>query len=262
MTKKLLDLVRNREEMLQKNVYTKVTPDWVPILKQFFGFDNFKTFDNIRKSMDETHKDCFPPPELCFRAFKETSLEDLKVVILGQDPYHGPGQANGLAFSYSGTGTRMPPSLVNILQELKDNFPKIPIQNRIDRSLEPDLVDWARQGVLLLNSALTVLHKQPNSHSKIWRIFTESILRRIAQEKPNTIFVLWGNNSQEFIPVLKQENIGDGLILKAAHPSPFSAHKGFFGCNHFKIINHILSQQGRELIDWFSIKEAKKEYPF
>ena len=182
----------------------------------------------------------YPPGKLIFSAFNHTHFDNVKVVILGQDPYHGPGQANGLCFSVS-DGIAMPPSLVNIFKEIQNDlgYP-MPASGNLER--------WADQGVLLLNAMLTVRANEPGSHQgKGWETFTDSVIHRISEEKEGVIFLLWGKYAQA------KERLIDGskhFILKAPHPSPFSVHSGFFGCKHFSKANEILRQQGKQEIDW------------
>jgi len=176
---------------------------------------------------------CYPPKSEVFRAFELCSLEDVKVVILGQDPYHGPAQANGLAFSVH-AGQKAPPSLRNMLKEVWDDVGGMPWV---------DLTRWAEQGVFLLNTVLTVEEKKPGSHSKFgWETFTDEVIRIISQHQPHVVFMLWGNYAQ------KKEMLIDTskhLVLKAPHPSPLSAYQGFFGCKHFSQANVFL--EGKEL---------------
>ena len=175
----------------------------------------------------------FPPQYLMFRAFQLCPFENVKVVILGQDPYHGKEQANGLAFSVN-NGMKLPPSLRNILKEYNDDLKT----NRTD----PDLADWAARGVLLLNSVLSVRESKPESHSKIgWQEYTDSIIKQINDRKENVIFLLWGNyakSKEKLIDVSKHK------VLKATHPSPLSANRGgWFGCKHFSQVNKLLKEQ-------------------
>jgi len=182
----------------------------------------------------------YPPGKLIFNAFEQTHFDNVKVVILGQDPYHGPKQAMGLSFSVP-EGINPPPSLINIFKELhKDIGMPIPPTG--------DLTPWAKQGVLLLNAVLTVRANEPASHSKIgWMNFTDAVIKKISDEKQGIVFLLWGRFAQE-----KQILIDETKhhVLKAAHPSPFSADKGFFGCRHFSRTNELLIKQGLAPIDW------------
>lgn len=182
----------------------------------------------------------YPPPHLIFNALNSTPFDRVKVVIIGQDPYHGPGQAMGLAFSVP-KGIKPPSSLINIFKELhKDGGCSIPSHGNLER--------WAVQGVLLLNSVLTVRMHQANSHAtKGWEPFTDAVIKTISQKKAGVVFILWGNSAQA------KAKLVDGTkhhILKAAHPSGLSANRGFFGCRHFSKTNQMLERQGFSPIDW------------
>jgi uracil-DNA glycosylase len=182
----------------------------------------------------------YPPGDKIFAAFDRTPFENVKVVILGQDPYHGNGQAHGLCFSVP-QGIPVPPSLVNIFRELQGDL-GLPMPSH------GNLEAWADQGVLLLNATLTVRANQAGSHqNRGWENFTDAVIRKLSQEKEGLVFILWGRYAQA------KENLIDASrhhILKAAHPSPFSAQSGFFGCRHFSRTNEILQDQGKEPIDW------------
>lgn len=182
----------------------------------------------------------YPPPYLIFNAFNSTPFDKVKAVILGQDPYHGPGQAMGLSFSVP-EGIKIPPSLGNIFKELKQDLGcSIPSHGNLER--------WAIQGVLLLNTVLTVRNHQANSHAKKgWEQLTDAVIRSISEKRRGVVFILWGNCAQE------KSRLIDGSkhhILKSAHPSGLSAHRGFFGCRHFSRTNQILEQNGESPIDW------------
>ncbi|MEJ5090348.1 uracil-DNA glycosylase [Sphingobacterium faecium] len=183
----------------------------------------------------------FPPPELVFNAFKLTGFDSLKVVILGQDPYHNDGQAHGLAFSVP-DGIALPPSLKNIFKELEIDIPGF----KIPRS--GDLSHWAQQGVLLLNATLTVNAHQAGSHQKKgWEQFTDQVIKAISDQKDAVVFLLWGAYAQ------KKANLIDAnkhLILSTVHPSPLSVYRGFFGCKHFSQANFFLQKHGKKAIDW------------
>jgi uracil-DNA glycosylase len=199
-------------------------------------------FQQLKAFLVEERKQhiVYPPGKLIFSAFNHTPFNNVKVVILGQDPYHGQGQANGLCFSVS-DGIKMPPSLVNIFKEIQNDlgYP-IPQSGNLER--------WADQGVLLLNAMLTVRANEAGSHQKRgWESFTDSIIQHLSQQKQGIIFILWGKYAQA------KEELIDGSkhpILKAAHPSPFSAYNGFFGCKHFSKANAMLLAQGKREIDW------------
>jgi uracil-DNA glycosylase len=182
----------------------------------------------------------FPPGNLIFNAFNHTPFGKVKVVLLGQDPYHGPGQAHGLCFSVP-DGIPKPPSLVNIFKELKDDL-------GIPFPAHGNLTSWADQGILLLNATLTVRENQAGSHqNKGWETFTDAAISRLSENKDSLIFVLWGNYA------LAKRSLIDSskhFILTAAHPSPLSASKGFFGCRHFSQINNLMDTMGHQKIDW------------
>ncbi len=182
----------------------------------------------------------YPPGPLIFNAFYKTPYDKVKVVILGQDPYHNKGQAHGLSFSVP-EGVSKPPSLINIFKELQSDI-------GISTPLSGNLEKWTEKGVLLLNATLTVRQNEPGSHSKIgWINFTDAVIKKLSKEKLNIVFLLWGKFAQD-----KQALIDETrhYILKAAHPSPFSAEKGFFNCRHFSKTNEYLLKQGEQPIDW------------
>ena len=192
----------------------------------------------LTKSIDEGKK-VFPPESLIFNAFNLTTLDELKVVIIGQDPYHNPGQAMGLSFSVP-QGVRVPPSLKNIYKEINDDI-GCPIPDH------GDLSSWASQGVLLLNAILTVEEKSPASHSKIgWQTFTDAIITFISDVKEGVIFMLWGKYAQGKASLVNDKK---HYILNAAHPSPL-ARGAFFGCKHFSKCNNLLDKQGKQSINW------------
>ncbi|AVX05407.1 uracil-DNA glycosylase [Maritalea myrionectae] len=182
----------------------------------------------------------FPAGSNFFRALDLTPLEDVKVVILGQDPYHGPGQAHGLSFSVR-PGVRIPPSLLNIYKEIERDL-------GLPRPQHGFLENWAKQGVLLLNSVLTVEQGQAGAHQgKGWERFTDAVIEKINAQGNPTVFMLWGSYAQKKASFINQDR---HLVLKAPHPSPLSAHRGFLGCGHFSKANAFLSAQGRDPIDW------------
>jgi uracil-DNA glycosylase len=192
----------------------------------------------LTKSIDEGKK-VFPPESLIFNAFNLTTLDELKVVIIGQDPYHNPGQAMGLSFSVP-QGVRVPPSLKNIYKEINEDL-GCPIPDH------GDLSSWASQGVLLLNAILTVEEKSPASHSKIgWQTFTDAIITFISDVKEGVIFMLWGKYAQGKASLVNDKK---HYILNAAHPSPL-ARGAFFGCKHFSKCNNLLDKQGKQSINW------------
>lgn len=185
-------------------------------------------------------KTIYPTPKDIFQAFDLTPFDQVKVVILGQDPYHGPKQANGLAFAVH-EDVKIPPSLKNIFIEIQSDTGITPITHG-------DLSRWAKQGVLLLNSTLTVQASTPGSHQKKgWEEFTDAVIRKLSKEKQNLVFMLWGNYAkQKGLLVDRSKH----LVLEAAHPSPFSVYNGFFGCKHFSKTNQYLKDQGLSEIDW------------
>jgi uracil-DNA glycosylase len=182
----------------------------------------------------------YPPGKEIFRAFDCCDFDEVKVVIIGQDPYHGPGQANGLCFSVR-PGVRMPPSLLNIFKEIQNDIQKpIPASGDLER--------WASQGVLLLNATLTVRASTPGSHqNKGWENFTDEVIRKISDEKENVVFLLWGAYAQKKGEII---NRNKHLVLMSAHPSPFSADRGFFGGKHFSKANAYLKSKGLKEIEW------------
>jgi len=217
-----------------------IEASWKEVLHTEFNKSYFENIVAFLKTEKAQGKIIYPPGSLIFNAFDKTPFDKLKIVLLGQDPYHGKGQAMGLSFSVP-KGVRPPPSLINIFKELYDDV-GVPI------SSSGDLTSWADQGILLLNAALTVRADEPNSHSKIgWHQFTDAVIKKISDEKDGIIFLLWGafaHQKQELIDQNKHR------VLKAAHPSPYSADKGFFGCRHFSKANEFLVRQKQEPIDW------------
>ena len=217
-----------------------IEESWKKELKEEFEKPYFEKIVHFLKQERTAGKTIYPPGKQIFNAFEWTSFSNVKVVILGQDPYHGTGQAHGLSFSVQNK-VAPPPSLVNIYKEINDDL-DIPIART--GNLEP----WAKQGVLLLNASLTVEANTPNSHSQIgWHTFTDEVIKHISADKEHVVFMLWGKFAQN------KEGLIDGtkhLILKAAHPSPFSAHSGFFGSKHFSKANNWLREQGIKPIDW------------
>ena len=218
----------------------KIEASWKEVLKHEFTKPYFLQVAAHLKTERATGALVYPPGQLIFNAFNTTPLDQVKVVILGQDPYHGPGQAMGLSFSVP-DGVSPPPSLGNIYKELLTDI-GLPIPKT------GNLTKWAQQGVFLLNAILTVRSNEPASHAKIgWMDFTNAVIRKISDEKKGIVFLLWGKFAQE-----KQVLIDETkhFVLKASHPSPFSADKGFFGCKHFSKTNALLMKQGLDAIDW------------
>jgi len=183
----------------------------------------------------------YPPQSDVFNAFKLTELDNLKVVLLGQDPYHGPNQAHGLAFSVR-HGVRVPPSLQNMYKELALEYPEFVIP------AHGCLEDWAKQGVLLLNTVLTVVATQANSHRHLgWEQFTDKVIAQISTHCQGIVFLLWGSHAQKKGRFIDRQR---HYVLEAPHPSPLSAHRGFLGCGHFKQANELLVKQGKTPINW------------
>ncbi len=199
-------------------------------------------FIDLKKFLIEEKKQhiVYPKGSLIFNAFNQTPFDAVKVVILGQDPYHGPGQAHGLCFSVP-EGIPFPPSLRNILKEIREDIGKnIPPHGNLER--------WARQGVLLLNATLTVRANQAGSHQKKgWENFTDTVIKKIADERENLVFMLWGRYARDKKSLIDESR---HCVLEAAHPSPLSAHNGFFGCRHFSKANKYLISKNKEAIDW------------
>lgn len=186
-------------------------------------------------------KTVYPPQKDVFNAFRLTELGDIKVVILGQDPYHGPNQAHGLAFSVL-PGVAVPPSLVNIYKELVTDIPGF------ERPKHGYLESWARQGVMLLNTVLTVEAGKAHSHAKFgWETFTDNVIAAINQHREGVVFLLWGSHAQKKGSIIDRSR---HHVLQAPHPSPLSAHRGFFGCAHFSTTNQLLSEKGETPVDW------------
>ena len=218
----------------------QIEESWKKVLHTEFSKSYFENTVAFLKTEKAQEKIIYPPGSLIFNAFEKTPFKKLKVLLLGQDPYHGKGQAMGLSFSVP-KGVRPPPSLINIFKELHDDIGvQIPSTG--------DLTPWAEQGVMLLNAALTVRAGEPNSHAKIgWHQFTDAVIKKVSDEKEGIIFLLWGSfahQKQELIDQTKHH------VLKAAHPSPYSADKGFFGCKHFSKTNEFLVAQKQDPIDW------------
>ncbi|HLF47678.1 MAG TPA: uracil-DNA glycosylase [Chitinophagaceae bacterium] len=218
----------------------KIEESWKEMLKDEFSKPYFQQIPNHLKTEKEQGKKIFPPGSLIFNAFNTTPIHKVKVVILGQDPYHGQGQAHGLCFSVS-TGIPKPPSLINIFKELHEDT-GVPIPDH------GNLTHWAMQGVFLLNASLTVRSNEPMSHAKIgWAAFTDAVIKKISDTREHVVFLLWGKFAQEKKYLIDESK---HLILKAAHPSPLSAHAGFFGCKHFSAANVWLMKNGIDPVDW------------
>jgi uracil-DNA glycosylase len=217
----------------------KIESTWKERLQNEFEQPYFKQMVNFVK--DEYQQNTvYPPGKQIFSAFDRCSFDNLKVVIIGQDPYHGPNQANGLCFSVN-DGVPMPPSLLNIFKEIKSDLGKdIPPTGNLER--------WADQGVLLLNATLTVRAHQPGSHqNKGWETFTDAVISKVSSECRHLVFMLWGAFAQRKGAIIDENK---HLVLKSAHPSPFAANKGFFGNKHFSKANEYLKKVGKDPIDW------------
>lgn len=217
----------------------KIDDSWKEILKKEFEKDYFINLTNFVRNEYQT-KTIYPPASKIFSAFNHTSFEDVKVVLIGQDPYHGVGQANGLSFSVA-DGVKSPPSLRNIYKELYDD---LGIEIPTSGNLEP----WAKQGVLMLNATLTVEASTPGSHQKKgWEEFTDAVIEALSDKKENLVFILWGAYAQK-----KGERINRNkhFVIESAHPSPFAAHRGFFGSKPFSKTNTFLKSKNLNEINW------------
>jgi uracil-DNA glycosylase len=212
---------------------------WSHMLKDEMEKPYFLQLENF---VDEAYKSgtCYPPISEIFSAFRHCAFDNVKVVIIGQDPYHGPMQANGLCFSVKDE-IRIPPSLKNIFKELQSDLGKpIPTTGNLE--------NWAKQGVLLLNTTLTVREGAAASHQKKgWETFTNAVIKMVSEKKQHVVFMLWGNFAQQKTPLIDSNK---HLILTSAHPSPLSAYQGFFGCKHFSLCNNYLSQHHLAPIIW------------
>ena len=213
--------------------------DWDELLKEEWTQDYYQ---ELRRLLIEEYRQfkIFPPADQIFAALKLVAYDDCKLVILGQDPYHGQDQANGLSFSVN-RGIGLPPSLINIYKELEDDL-------HIPPASHGDLTSWAKQGVLLLNSSLTVRAHQANSHAQIgWSLLTDRIIRLLGEREKPLAFLLWGRFAQSKSGLIKNPR---HLVLMSAHPSPLSAYRGFFGSKPFSKINRFLTENRMEAIDW------------
>ena len=218
----------------------KIEASWKNVLADEFKKPYFKQIVEHIKIEKEQNKTIYPPGSLIFNAFDKTPFDNVKIVIIGQDPYHGPKQAHGLSFSVQ-KGVAPPPSLINIFKELyEDVGMQIPNHGNLEK--------WAEQGVFLLNASLTVRAGEPMSHSKIgWEKFTNTVIEKISEGKEHVVFMLWGKFAQEKEALI---NVKKHYILKSAHPSPLSAKTGFFGNHHFSKANAYLAKHGIDPIDW------------
>ncbi len=217
----------------------KIEKSWAEKLHPVFEKKYFSTLRTF-VALEQRNELVYPPNDFIFNAFAKCSIEQVAVVIIGQDPYHGPGQANGLCFSVN-DGVRHPPSLKNIFKELSADLKiGIPESGNLER--------WAEQGVLMLNATLTVRANTAGSHQKKgWEEFTDEVIRLISTEKSSVVFILWGAYAQKKGALI---DTSKHYVLKAAHPSPFSAYNGFFGCNHFSKTNAYLKSLGKKEIRW------------
>lgn len=234
-----LYLTSTVNKLFQQKIYPEIEDSWRNVLLEEFNSSEFYTLRDFLKSEKENYK-IFPAGSDIFSAFNATPFDKVKVVIIGQDPYHGEGQAHGLSFSVP-TGIKPPPSLKNIFKELKHDF-------GFDIPDHGNLTFWAKQGVLLLNATLTVRKGEPGSHQgKGWEVFTNAVISKLSKGRENLVFLLWGRFAQEKSALIDSTK---HLILKAAHPSPFSAHNGFFNCRHFSKANSYLIQKGILPVNW------------
>ena len=218
----------------------KIDPSWMSRIGSEFSEPYMQTLRDFLVQEKAQGKTVFPPGSLWFEAFNRTPFDKVRVVILGQDPYHGPGQAHGLCFSVL-PGTKLPPSLINIYTEIQSDL-------GTQMSGAGDLSPWADQGVLLLNATLTVEAHRAGSHQNMgWEQFTDAAIAALNTQSEGLVFMLWGSYAQK-----KGAHIDTNkhLVLKAPHPSPLSAHRGFFGCQHFSKTNQYLTSKGQEPIDW------------
>ena len=231
-------------EFFKESIMVKLGNDWDEILSEEFKKEYYLKIRQFLKSEYSSFV-IFPPMFDIFNALKYTSYKDTRVVILGQDPYHEPGQAHGLSFSVK-KGIKIPPSLVNIYKELKSDI-------GMEAPSHGELTSWARQGVLLLNATLTVRQGQANSHQNIgWSIFTDEVIKRLNESPNPVVFILWGANARSKKKYITNKS---HLIIESAHPSPLSAYNGFFGSRPFSRANEFLKASGKSEINWNSVNE-------
>lgn len=228
----------------------QLEPGWLAELAAEFQLPYMQSLKQFLAQEKQEGKTIYPKGSEFFAALNTTPLEKVKVVILGQDPYHGPGQAHGLCFSVR-QGTPVPPSLINIYKEIRSDL------NLTEGTLTSgDLTSWAKQGVLLLNSVLSVERHRAASHQgKGWETFTDSIIKVLSEKRESCVFLLWGSYAQKKGSVIDS---GRHLVLSAPHPSPLAAHRGFFGCKHFSKCNHYLVETGQAPVDW-AVEEADRK---
>jgi len=221
-------------------VEVQIEESWKRVLKDEFASDYFSRLAAFVRTAYKKGV-VYPPAKYIFEAFNRTPFERVKVVIIGQDPYHNPHQAHGLSFSVQ-PGVVLPPSLVNIYKELEAEYPGATFLNR-----NGDLTHWADQGVLLLNATLTVSNEALSHQGQGWERFTDAVIRRLAEGREHLVYLLWGSFAQKKASIVDRTK---NLVLSSAHPSPLSAYRGFFGCNHFTSANAYLSAQGLSPIVW------------
>jgi len=221
-----------------------ITNNWNPILQKIMlDYPDLET--KLKEDKEKYSYDIFPPQHLIFQAFNLCPIDNLKIVIIGQDPYHQPNQANGLAFSVN-QNNKLPPSLRNIFQEIKNDLGETNYQVK-----SGDLTYLANQGILLLNTTLTVRHSKPNSHLKLWKGFTQKVINYLLEEKEDIIFMLWGNNAKTLLSKKSEEVLKKHHIYKSTHPSPLSANRGgWFGQKMFSRVNEKLRELEKEEIKW------------
>ena len=223
------------------NLYKGVDISWKPFLEDEFKKKYMEEIKTFLIKCSKNNEVIYPHPRDIFRSFELTTFDNVKVVILGQDPYHGQNQAHGLAFSVQ-KNVPKPPSLKNIIKEISEDL-------KIEKRSSGDLTNWAKQGVLLLNTCLTVSPGRPGSHSHLgWQEFTDSVIKAV-DTKDRIVFILWGSYARKKKELLSNNK---NLILEAPHPSPLSAHRGFFGCKHFSKTNQFLHKHEIKDIDWIS----------
>lgn len=223
-----------------ENSKVKLDPSWLTHLNDEFDQPYMKDLRQFLLDEKKQGKTIFPQGEEYFTALNTTPLDQVKIVIIGQDPYHGPGQAHGLCFSVR-PGVAIPPSLKNIYKELAQDTDFIPVPHGC-------LLPWAEQGVLLINAVLTVeCHKAASHQKKGWEIFTDRVIQVVNESTENTVFFLWGSYAQKKGAIIDKSK---HLVLEAPHPSPLSAHRGFFGTHHFSMANEYLVKKGKKPIEW------------
>lgn len=214
---------------------------WTDVIGKEKEAPYFKQAMDYVKAKREQGVIIYPKHEDVFNAFRYTPFDEIKVVIIGQDPYHEPNQAHGLCFSVQ-EGVRFPPSLMNIFKELTNEYPQYQIP------LSGDLTKWAKQGVFLLNNVLTVEQARANSHKDLgWEQFTDAVIRAINEHLDHVVYMLWGSFAQKKCSIV---DVNKNLVLRSVHPSPLSAYRGFFGCNHFRLANDYLQSHNKAPIDW------------